>query len=147
MTPSKQIAALLGNYTPAMQKQARACLSKLRKLMPNAIEMVYDYGFQLVFAFGSTEDGSRAAVGLMVTPKGMSLAFNHWKSLPDPEKRLGGAGKLVRKLPLRSPADLAEPYVAAILQAAIAASKVPMDPTARHRIVIKSNAAKKLAKR
>jgi len=137
MTPLKHIDGLLAKYPPAVEKQARACLLKLRKRLPTAMELVYDYGFQLVFSFGATENGSEALVGLAVTPKGIAL-YVSGASLPDPEKRLGGSGKQARKLPLESPATLEDPYVVSLIQAALAGAKVPLNPKARRKLVIKS---------
>ena len=142
MTAAKQIDSFLAKYTPEIAAQGRACLKKMRKRLPHAIEMVYDYSHQLVIGFGSTENGSEAVCALVVALKGISLGFNCWKSLPDPEKRLSGSGKQVRSVPLETAATLDDPYVETLMEAALAKSKVPMDPKARHRIVIKSNSAK-----
>lgn len=142
MTPLKQIDGLLAKYPPALAKQARACLAKLRKRLPHAVELVYDYGFQLVFSFGATERGIEAPLALAVAPKGICLFIQH-KGVPDPEKRLRGSAKLVRYVPLESPASLEDPYTIKLTEAALAKAKVPMDPAAKHRLVIKSNSAKR----
>ncbi len=142
MTPSKQADALLAKYPTAIAKRARACLSKLRKRLPGAIELVYDYGFQLVFSFGATERGIEAVFALAVTPKGVSLYFNQGKSLPDPEKRLQGRAKLVRFVPLETPAALADPYIVKLMEAALSRAKVPIDPKAKRRQIVKSSAAR-----
>lgn len=137
MTPGKQIEAFLAKYPPALAKEARGCLAKLRKRVPGAVELVYDYGFQLVFSFGATERGIESPLALAVTPKGISLFIQH-KGVPDPEKRLQGGAKLVRFVPLESATVLADPYIVALMEAALANAKVPIDPKAKRRIVIKS---------
>lgn len=142
MTPSQQIESLLAKYPPAMVKLARACLAKLRKRLPYAVELVYDYGFQLVFSFGATENGSEAVFSLAVKPETVSL-FMNFKDLPDPEKRLRGSGKQVRGVQLETPAALDDPYIVTLMEAALAKAKVPLDPKAKRKLVIKSNSAKK----
>lgn len=142
MTPSKQIAAFLAKFAPEIASQARACLAKLRKRLPGAVELVYDYGFQLVFSFGATERGIDAPLALAVAPKGISL-FIQRKGVPDPEKRLLGRGKLVRYVPLETPSTLNDPYVVKLMEAALARAEVPINRAAKRMLVIKSSSAAK----
>jgi hypothetical protein len=140
MPESEQIDGLLAKQAPDVQKHARLCLAKLRKRMPTAVEMVYDYGKKLVFSFGATENGSEAVCALVVAPEGISLALN-WKGLPDPEKRLRGSGNQVRSMELGSAEAFSDPYVVKLLDAALETAKVPLDPKAKRRVVIKSKTA------
>jgi hypothetical protein len=52
--------------------------------------------------------------------KDVHLDFNQGAALPDPAGRLGGTGTATRHLRLAAPADLADPALRALLQAAVA---------------------------
>jgi hypothetical protein len=42
----------MAKYTPAMAKEGRAALTRLRRLVPGAVQMVYDNWNGLVVGFG-----------------------------------------------------------------------------------------------
>ena len=42
LSTAKQIAAFVGKFDPQVGKVIRACRARLRKLLPTAIELVYD---------------------------------------------------------------------------------------------------------
>jgi hypothetical protein len=144
MTPTEQINELLAKCPPDIEKLGRACLAKLRKRLPHAVEMVYYYANQnsVVFSFGATENGSEGIFSLKLAPDSVSLYLTWVKGLPDPEKRLRGSAKTVRYVELESPASLDDPYVVKLMDAALATAKVPFDPKAKRKLVIKPNAAK-----
>jgi hypothetical protein len=49
MTAQQQFETFLRKYDPAVASEGKKCLAKLRKLVPGAIEMVYDnYNFLVV---------------------------------------------------------------------------------------------------
>ncbi|HEY0627501.1 MAG TPA: DUF1801 domain-containing protein [Allosphingosinicella sp.] len=52
-----------------------------------------------------------------------NLGFFHGANLPDPGGRLGGPGKMLRHLKIRTLDDLKDPAVAALIEAAIAERK------------------------
>ncbi|HET8966446.1 MAG TPA: hypothetical protein VFN20_09540, partial [Candidatus Acidoferrum sp.] len=51
MTAQQQFASFLRKYDPVIAAEAKKVLAKLRKLVPNAVEMVYDNYNALVIGF------------------------------------------------------------------------------------------------
>src|SRR6266404_4492888 len=102
---SKQVAAFIAKFDPKVAKLIRACRTEVRKLLPTAIELVYDnYNF-FVIGYASTERASDAILSIAAASNGVGLAFIHGASLPDPGKLLLGTGKQNRfiRLPTIEP--------------------------------------------
>lgn len=136
-SPKTQLDSFLAKYTPDIARQARSALAKMRKLLPGAIEMVYDNYNWLVIGFGPTERPSQALFSIVLAPRWLTLCFLWGARLPDPRKLLRGGGKQVRNLRLTDPSDLDKPEVQALMQAAIDRSAVPFDTSAKRRLIIK----------
>lgn len=137
-SPSAQIAGFIGKFEPAVAKTIRACRAALRKRLPGATEIVYDnYNF-LVFGFSTTSRPSDCIVSLAAAANGVGLSFYYGASLPDPQKVLLGSGKQNRFVRLPSAATLAEPAVAALIDAAVAQAEPPLPRVGRGDIIIKS---------
>jgi hypothetical protein len=123
---SKQLATFIGKFDPKMAKIIRACRAEMRKLLPTAIELVYDnYNF-FVIGYASTERASDAIFSIAAAANGVGLAFIHGASLPDPKKLLLGDGKQNRFIRLPSAELLRTPAVLALMRAAIAQAKTPL---------------------
>src|SRR5580658_9654490 len=101
-----QLESFLAKYDPDVATFARSALAKLRKLVPGAIEMVYDNYNWLVIGFSPTERPSEAIFSLVLPPGCVTLCFLQGAGLPDPAKRLQGSGNVVRNIRLY---DLGEP--------------------------------------
>ena len=41
-TPAAQLAGFMAKYTPAMAREGRAALRRMRRLVPGAVQLVYD---------------------------------------------------------------------------------------------------------
>ena len=137
--PAAQLKSFLAKYTPAMSKEMKAALIKLRKLVPGAVEMVYDNWNGLVVGFGPTEHASEAVLSLIVLPDHVTICFLWGKKLPDPDKLLKGGGSRVRHHRLESVADLDK--------RPIAQADPPFDTKARNKLVIKAISAKQRPRR
>jgi hypothetical protein len=125
-----------------MARLIRATRAALRKRFPTAVEMVYDnYNF-FVIGFGPSERASECIVSMATNAKGVGLCFIHGAKLPDPDGILQGSGKQTRFIRLENAAILVKPEVEAMIAAAIAQAKVPLPPTGRGLLVIKSILAK-----
>src|SRR6478609_3561143 len=91
--PAKQVTGFIAKFDPQVAKLIRACRAELRKLLPTAIELVYDnYNF-FVIGYASTERVSDAIVSLAAAANGVGLSFYHGATLRDPKKLLLGSGK------------------------------------------------------
>jgi hypothetical protein len=143
-SPAAQLAGFLTKYTPSMAKEGRAALMRMRRLVPNAVQMVYDNWNGLVVGFGPTERASEAVVSILVVPDHVSLCFiQDGPGLPDPQHLLKGSGNVVRHIKLTSAGDLDTPAIRALVKAAVARSDVPFDPRRRAKLVIKSISKKR----
>ena len=69
MTAQQQFEKFLRKYDPAVAAEAKKSLTKLRKLIPNAVEMVYDNYNALVIGFCPGMRPSEAIVSIAVMPE------------------------------------------------------------------------------
>lgn len=145
--PSKQVAAFIAKFDPKVAKHIRACRAEVRKLLPTAIELVYDnYNF-FVIGYASTERASDAILSIAAAANGVGLAFLHGVSLPDPKKLLLGSGKQNRFLRLPTIEPLRSLDVLALIRTAVAQAKTPLPATGGGYTVIKSISAKQRPRR
>jgi hypothetical protein len=143
----RRLAAFVAKFTPQMASRIRAARRKVRALLPTATELVYDnYNF-FVIGYGPGERPSDAILSLACQAKGIALCFLQGKGLPDPGGLLRGGGSVVRSVRLEEPADLDRPEVRALVRAAVARARTPLDPAARHALVIRSVSRKQRPRR
>ena len=120
----------------------------MRKLVPGAIEMVYDNYNALVIGLSPNQRPSDALFSIALYPKYVTLFFLNGASLDDPERLLLGSGRLVRSIRLVPDASAIDrPAVRALIAQAIAASDVPFNPTQRRTLVIRSISRKQRPRR
>ena len=144
---SKQLAAFIAKFDPKVAILIRACRTEMRKLLPTAIELVYDnYNF-FVIGYASTERASDAILSIAAAANGVGLAFLHGASLPDPRKLLLGAGKQNRFIRLPTLEPLRSPDVLTLIRAAVAQARTPFPVTGGGHTVIKSISAKQRPRR
>ena len=147
VSPAKQVAAFLSKFDPAVAKVIRGCRAELRKLLPTAIELVYDnYNF-FVIGYAATERASDCIVSIAAAANGVGLSFYQGASLPDPKKILLGNGKQNRFIRLPTAERLRSPEVLVLLRAALAEAKTPMPGKGGGYTVIKSISAKQRPRR
>ena len=146
-TPEKQLAGFIVKFTPEMAALIRAARSKMRKRIPQALELVYDnYNF-FVIGYGPNEKAGDAIFSLAAQAKGLSVCFLQGAGLPDPRGLLRGSGNVVRSIRLDSAATLARPEVRALIAAALQGAKTPLPADGRHRLIVKSVSAKQRPRR
>ena len=118
-TPEKQLAGFIDKFTPDMAKRIRAARAKMRKRIPQALELVYDnYNF-FVIGYGPSERAGDAIFSLAAQAKGLSLCFLQGARLPDPKRILRGSGNLVRNIRLDATDTLDHPDVAMLIAVAL----------------------------
>jgi hypothetical protein len=123
MTAEAQLAEFLARYDRGISSQARAALKKLRKLLPGAVELVYDNYNALVIAFGASERQADLVLSIALYPRWVTLFFWNGAKLKDPTKRLSGSGAKIRGIRLQSAADLDDADVIALVEQAAAKSR------------------------
>jgi hypothetical protein len=143
----KQLDRFLDAFTPEIAGIARRALVKLRKRLPNAIELVYDNYNALACGFAPNERASDGIFSLAVYPKNINLFFLQGAKLPDPEGMLHGEGSLVRYVPLEDEKTLDRADVKAMMAKAMEMAKVPFDRDTKYKLVIKSVSAKQRPRR
>src|SRR4029077_20776493 len=91
VSPAKQLAGFIAKFEPKVARLIRGCRGALRKLLPTAIELVYDnYNF-FVIGYASSERASDCIVSIAAAANGVVLLFYQGASLPDPRKILLGS--------------------------------------------------------
>ena len=119
----------------------------LRKLLPTAYEVVYEYHDFFVISYSPNERGYEGVLAIRASADGVRLYFNRGKGLPDPEKLLRGSGKQTRSIHMEGASTLARPAVARLIDEAIARNRVPFARTGRGPVVIRSVSAKQRRRR
>jgi hypothetical protein len=146
-SPEAQLDRFLSAYTPEIEASARKALATMRKRLPHAVEMVYDNYNALVCGFGPTERASEAIFSIAIYPRWVTLFFAQGAALPDPNGLLEGSAKVVRSIRLVDEKTLDRADVKAMMALALTMAKVPMDPAAKYKLVIKSVSASQRPRR
>jgi hypothetical protein len=145
--PEKQLDSFLSKFTPAISSLARRARAKMRKLVPGALEMVYDNYNALVIGFVPNERPSDAIFSIVSYPNYVRLFFLQGAGLPDPNHRLEGSGSVVRSVKLESAETIDDPQIISLVHTALNRAKVPLNPKQRRQLIIKSICAKQLPRR
>jgi hypothetical protein len=142
-----ELRGLIARFAPAHQGLIGTMRRSLRKRLPTAHEVVYEYSDSAVISYSPDERGYEGVLAVRVSAKGVDLYFNRGKELPDPDKLLRGSAKLVRFIHMDGASTLKHPAVARLIDEAIARSRVPFATTGRGPVVIRSTSAKKRPRR
>jgi hypothetical protein len=141
-----QLRTLIAKFAPAHQRLIGAMRRWLRKRLPTAHELVYEYNGFFVISYSPNEHGYEGVFAIRASANGVKLYFNRSKELPDPEKLLQGSGKQARSIDLDGASTVARPAVARLIDEAIACNRVPFAATGRGPVVIRSVSAKQRRK-
>lgn len=149
MSPENQLTSFIARFAPAVAALARAALARMRNRFPHANQLVYDNYNALVIGFGPTERASDAIFSIVVYPRKVNLCLLQAGRLrlEDPKRLLRGSGTTNRFIPLQSAASLDQPEIEALMAQTLAAAKVPLDPSATGRLLIKSVSARQRPRR
>jgi hypothetical protein len=137
-----QLRELVARSAPAQQRLIGATRRWLRKRLPTAHEVVYDYSDFLVTSFSPNEHGYEGVFAIRASAEGVRLYFNRGKGLPDPEKLLRGSGTQTRWIPVEGTATLVHPAVTDLVDAALARNRVPFARTGRGAVIIRPASGK-----
>lgn len=142
----RKVKDFIAKFDPANQKLIGRVRRALRRRLPTAFELVYDnYNF-FVIGFGPTERPSDSILSIAAGANGVGLCFIRGASLTDPDGVLLGSGNQTRFVRVPSPNVLAEPAVAALIDEAVARSRVPF-PATKGQLIIRSVSAKQRPRR
>jgi len=143
-----QLRTLIGKFAPAHLRLIGAMRRWLRKRLPTAYEVVYEYRNlgAVVISFSPNEHGYEGALAIRADADGVKLYFNQGKELPDPAKLLRGSSQ-TRFIDVEGASTLARPEVVRLIDEAIARNPVPFARAGRGSVVIRSTSAKKRRQR
>lgn len=136
-----ELRELIARFAPEKQGLIGATRRWLRKRLPTAHEVVYEYRDCFVISYSPSERGYEGVLAIRGDANGVRL-YMSGKRLPDPEKLLSGAGSRMRWIDLEGASTLARPEVARLADAAIALNRVPFARTGRGPVDIRSKSAK-----
>jgi len=143
----KRLAEFVDKFEPADAKLIRQCRVELRKLMPTAIELVYDnYNF-FVIGYCSTPRASDCIVSIAAASNGVGISFYQGATLADPDGLLQGSGKQNRFIRVPSIKTLRSPEALALINAAIAQAKISLPLKGAGRTIIQSVSSKQRPRR
>jgi hypothetical protein len=93
-----QVRAGIAKFAPAHLRLVGAMRRWVRKRLPTAHEVVYEYHNlgALVISFSPNDHGYEGVLGIRADANGVKLYFNRGKELPDPAKLLQGSGNQTR---------------------------------------------------
>ncbi len=138
-----ELRGLISKFAPANERLVGAVRRALRKRLPTAHELVYEYRDCFVISLSPNEHGYEGVLAVRGSAEGVRLYFNRGKALSDPEKLLMGAAGLVRWIPVEAASTLSRPAVAHLLDEALATNRVPFARSGRGPVVVRTTAAKK----
>jgi hypothetical protein len=140
-TAEAELRRLVDKFSPDHQRLIGAIRRSLRKRLPTAHEVVYEYRDAFVISHSPNEHGYEGVLAIRGSADGVRLYFNRGKALPDPEKLLKGSAQ-ARWIQVEGASTLARPAVAHLIDEAIARNHVPFAPTGRGTVVIRSASAR-----
>jgi hypothetical protein len=138
-----ELRTLIAKFAPAHLRLIGAMRRSLRKRLPTAHEVVYEYRDFFVISYSPDDRGYEGVLAIRANANGVSLYFNYGKELPDPAKLLQGSGNQMRSINVDGASTLARPEVARLIEEAIARNRVPFASAGRGSVVIRSTSAKK----
>jgi hypothetical protein len=137
-----ELRGLIARFARAHDRLVVATRRWLRKRLPTAHEVVYEYRDCFVISFSPSDRGYEGIFAVRGSADGVRLYFNSGKGLPDPEKLLRGTAR-ARYITLDGTSTLARPAVRHLFDAAISLNRVPFGTSGRGSVVIRSTSAKK----
>jgi hypothetical protein len=140
-----QLRTLIAKFAPEHLRLIAAMRRSLRKCMPTAHEVVYEYRGWFVISYSPSERGYEGVLAIRGDSDGVKLYFNRGKELTDPEKLLQGSSQ-TRWIHMEGASTLARPEVVRLINEALGRSRVPLATAGRGSIVIRSESAKQKSK-
>lgn len=141
-----QLRTLTTQFAPKHKRLISATRRSLKRRLPTALELAYEYRDFFVISYSPNEHGYEGVLGIRASADGVKLFFNHGKQLTDPAKLLRGSGKQARAVNLESASTLNHPAIKDLIDQAIAYNQIPFPPSGTGAIIIRSANTKAKAK-
>ena len=140
-----QLRTLIAKFVPAYLQLIGTMRRRLRKRLPTAHEVVYEYRNlgAVVISYSPNEHGYEGALTIRADADGVKLYFSRGKEMPDPAKLLQGSSQ-TRWINVEGASTLARPEVVSLIDEALARNRVPFAGAGRGSVVMsRSTSAKK----
>lgn len=140
-----KLRLLLDEFAVAYLQLIETMRRRLRKRLPTAHEVVYEYRNlgAVVISFSPNGHGYDGVLSIRASADGVKLYFNRGKELPDPTRLLQGTSQ-TRWINVESASTLARPEVASLIDEALAHNSIPFASAGRGSVEIsRSTSAKK----
>lgn len=137
-----QLRTLITKFAPTHRRLISATRRSLKKHLPTALELVYEYRDFFVISYSPNENGYEGVLGIRASADGVKLFFNRGKELADPAKLLKGSGKQARAINLETKSTLNHPAIADLIDQAIAQNPIPFASSGTGAIIIRSATTK-----
>ncbi|NSL87645.1 DUF1801 domain-containing protein [Chitinophaga solisilvae] len=126
MKKDDDILTFLSGYPAPVAVRAQQLRQLLLELLPGVTEQPDMPARMIAYCYGQTY----AALVCTIIPsqKGVKLGFYKGISLPDPQGILKGAGKISRYVDITDDHIIADPSLAAMIRAALAACRERLQP-------------------
>ena len=85
-----ELRGLVARFAPAHERLIGAVRRALRKRLPTAHEVVYEYRDCFVISYSPNERGYEGVLAVRASANGVKLYFNRGKGLPDPDEIVAG---------------------------------------------------------
>ena len=142
-----ELRTLIAKFAPAHLRLIGAMRRWLRKRLPTAHEVVYEYRDCFVISYSPNEHGYEGVLVIRASADGVRLYFNRGKELPDAARLLQGSSQ-TRFINVEGASTVARPEVARLIDEAIARNPVPFARAGRGSVVMSpSTSAKKRGRR
>lgn len=141
-----QLRVLIAKFAPAHLQLVSTMRRSLRKRLPTAHELVYEYRAWFVISYSPNERGYEGVLAIRADADGVKLYFNQGAELPDPEKLLRGSSQ-TRFINVENASTLGRPAVVRLIDEAIARKRVPFANAGRGSVVVRSASAKQQPRR
>lgn len=136
-----EVRSLVAKFARGHLRLIGAVRRWLRKRLPSAHEVVYEYRDCFVISYSPSERGYEGVFAIRGSADGVRLYFNRGKELSDPAKLLQGSA-MARWANLEGASTLARPEVTRLFGEAMARNRVPFARSGRGPVVIRSTSAK-----
>jgi hypothetical protein len=129
--------ALISRFAPAHLGLVAEMRRLLRKRLPTAHEIAYEYRDWFVISYSPSERGYEGVIAIRGSADGIKLYLSRGKELPDPDKLLKGTAQ-TRFIHVEDASKLDSPAVSSLIDEAIARSPVPFASDGRGSVVLRS---------
>lgn len=141
-----ELRTLTARFAPEHLRLVSATRRSLRKRLPAAHEVVYEYRDWFVISFSPSERGYEGVLAIRASADGVKLYFTRGKELPDPSRLLRGTAQ-TRWLSVERASTLNRPEVTRLIEEAIARNRTPFARTGAGSVIIRSVSDQRLRRR